>query len=214
MPAYTRGRLREKITFVLLFKTPANIYYNWSAKDIATLAGVSSADLTNHLGHLTTVPADSIVIVGASSPKPVNVRKIINRNPTAAQQGAVSTFCSPGTLNTALTNGWKISGKGRISRVRNDNRTKTALAKISNEMIYASPMNADDHNTYAAELGLVDPSTVNTQAERNSIVSGASRPRAAHAIKKLPDGAEKSGYYSYDADILSNGWAPDSPEIL
>lgn len=214
MPSYTRGKIRDHNTFVLLYNTPANIYYNWSAKDIADLAGVTSAELTNHLGHLTSVADTSIVIVGASSPKPVSVRKIINRNPAAGTQGAVSTFCATGNLNTALSNGWKFNGRGRITSIRNDARTKTALAKISNEMVYGSPMNATDYTSYSAQLGLVDPATITTTAKRNQIVRGASRPRAAHAYKKLTDGSTVSSYYSYDADIATNGWTPDAPEII
>lgn len=213
MPSYTRGKYREILTYVLLYNTPVNVYYNWSAKDIAALAGVSKSDLTSALGHLSTVANSSLVIVGASSPKPPTVRKILNRNPTASQQGSVSTFCANGSLNTALSAGWKLSGRGRISSIQNNARTVTALAGVSNGAIYASPMNATDYNSYKTELGLIDPSTINTANERNVIVRGASRPRAAHATKTLSDGSTASGYYSPDAPILENGWTPDSPEI-
>ncbi|WP_013320980.1 hypothetical protein [Gloeothece verrucosa] len=213
MSSYTRGKLRDVLTFVLLYDTPVNIYYNWSAKDIATLAGVSKSDLTSHLGHLTTVANTSIVIVGASSPKPPTVKKNINRNPTAKQQGSVSTFCARASLNTALVNGWKLAGHGRVTSIKNNARTVTALAGISNGAVYASPMNAGDYADYKTELALIDPATINTANERNLIVRGASRPRAAHATKTLADGSTISGYYSPDAPILANGWTPDSPEI-
>lgn len=214
MSSYTRGKFRDVLTYVLLFSTPVNIYYNWSAKDIAALAGVSKGDLTSALGHLYTVANSSIVIVGASSPKPPKVRKIINRNPTASQQGSVSTFCATGSLNTALSAGWKLGGRGRITSIQNNARTVTALAGISNGAVYASPMNAADYNSYKTELALIDPTTINTANERNLIVRGASRPRAAHATKTLSDGSTVSGYYSPDAPILANGWTPDAPEIV
>lgn len=213
MPSYTRGQLRDQTRFVLLFTAPLNIYYNWSAKDLATLAGVSQADLTTHLGHLETVAPTSVVIVGASSPKPPTVKKILLRNPTATQQGSVSTFCAPANLNVALVNGWKLAGSRKVTSIKKNARTVTALAKISNEMIYGSPMNAADHTNYAGELGLIDPATINSTNERNTVVRGASRPIAGHAFKVLPDGSTVSSYFSYDADILATNWTEDSPEL-
>lgn len=214
MPDYTRGKLRNKPTYVLLFTTPVNIYYHWNAKDIPSLAGVSAADLTSHLGHLYTVAPEALVIVAASSPKPNTVRKSINRNPTANQQGAVSTFCGTANLNTASTNGWRLASRGRVSRLRNDARTITAIAEMSNELYYASPMNAADHAAYKQQLGLLEPNTVNSQSERNRVVTGASRPRAGRASKVLESGQTISAYHSHTAPIFENGWASISPEIV
>lgn len=213
MPTYTRGQFRDQIRFVLLFTAPLNIYYNWSAKDLAALAGISQANLTSHLGHLETVAANSIVVVGASSPKPPTVKKILLRNPTASQQGSVATFCAPANLNVALINGWKLGKPRKSSTISKNARTVTALATISNEMVYASPMNAADYASYSAELGLIDPATINTTNERNTVVRGASRPVAGHAFKVLPDGSTVSSYFSHDADILAANWTEDSPEI-
>jgi hypothetical protein len=214
MPVYTRGRLRDKPTFVLLFNAPINIYYNWNAKNIAGLAGVTTDEVTTKLGHLYSVADSTIVIVGASSPKPPKVKKILNRNPTAEQQGSVSTFAARGSLNSAITGGWRLVNGGRTTSFRNDARSVTALAGISNGAVYASPMNAADYASYKDHLGLIDPASITTPGERNVIVRGASRPKAAHAFKVLADGSTVNGYYSPDAPIFVNGWTPDSPEII
>lgn len=213
MPNYTRAQYRDQIRFVLLFSAPLNIYYNWSAKDLANLSGVSQGDLNTQLGHLETVAPNSVVVVGATSPKPPTVKKTLLRNPNANQQGSVSTFCAPGNLNVALVNGWKLAKARRNSKAKKTARTVTALATISNEMIYASPMNAADHASYANELGLIDPATITGTNERNVIVTGASRPIAGHAFKVLPNGSTVSSYFSHDADILASNWVEDSPEI-
>lgn len=212
MPGYVRGRTRDIPTFVLLYNAPINIYYFWSSKDLASLETISASDLSTQLGHLTSVADSSVVVVGATSPKPPSVKKIIKKNPGPNEQGSATTFCSPGSLNSAYAAGWKRAGYAKQSGVTNNARTITGLAGISNGMIYGWPFNASDHATYKEELALIEPSSIST-AERNTIVTGATRPVAGHATKKLSSGATVSGYFSPDAPILENGWNIDRPEI-
>ena len=141
MPGYTRGQLRDKLTFVAI--TPNVLYYGFSTKDFASIAGLalSQSDM-NSLGHLeaAAVPNIGIRIIAANSPKPPRMKKVINARPGPNQQGDASTYCAADAIRTAESAGWKFVKPGRSVTITNSNRTWTMGADLSNGGLYLFPM--------------------------------------------------------------------------
>lgn len=214
MPAYSRGKLRETLTYIVLYNSPANIYYAFKTKDLAALANITQGDLTTQLGHIYTVANNSLVVIRATSPKPPRVTKVINRNPDATQQRSVSSFCATANLNIAQQNGWNVTELGARTGLRNDNRTVTAVAQLSNELYYCAPMNAADWATYNQQLGLIDPTSLTTNVELNKLVAASSRPKAGKAFKTLGQNGKITAIYSHDAPLAENNWVIISPELI
>jgi hypothetical protein len=196
MSAYTRGKTRDKLTFVKVSKTK-ELFYGFKTKDLTSLSGISAGDLTA-LGHKEAgaLTVGAITIIGANSPKPPRVKKVINKKPNAAQQGSVSSFCGIDSLGTAATEGWQVVDGGRGVKITNNSRTKTVGAKIEGGGLYLFPMNANDATTFAAELGLVLPDNI-SDSERAEAFSGTTYPRPAVLGKATVDG-NFSSYCSYD----------------
>lgn len=215
MPSYTRGQSRDVVTFVLAYGT--DLFYGWSTKDFPGLPGarLTNNDL-NALGHLLpeAVPEGKIRVYAANSPKPPRMKKVINANPNAAQQGSVSTFCGINSIKTAETAKWKFVKPGRGITVTNNARTKTMAAKLTNNSYYLFPMNANDATKYAAILGLVLPESL-SEANRKKAFVGASRPRPARVKKASGDDLGFSTFCS--SSNLNNakkqGFEEIKPEI-
>lgn len=210
MPSYTRGKPRNTLTFVRM-GAASNLYYGFKTKDLASIGGVTAADLAD-CGHLTVaqVPATgSILILGANSPKPPRVKKRIAVNPSSATQGSVSTFCAPAALGAAAAAGFLLAKPGRGVKITPDGRSVSAAAKPSaTGGLYVFPMNKDDFTAYSAVLGLEIP---NTAAERAQCYTGSSSPRPAIAKKTVAAGAgiaTVSSFVSYDAidAAITAGW--------
>jgi hypothetical protein len=197
MPSYTRGKKREKLTFVKVSANQA-LYYGFKTKDLTTLANISTADLTA-LGHLdaATLPATRITIIGANSPKPPRMRKIINKTPGANAQASVSTYCAIDKIATAVAEEWQLVDAGRGVHVSNNARTVTVGAKIEGGGIYLFPMNAADATTYAAALGLELPTTLSA-TERAQAFSGTTYPKPA-VIKIATTSGVFSSFCSHDS---------------
>lgn len=216
MPSYTRGKKREKLTYVLV--TGTILYYGWNAKDLNSLPGasISTADL-NALGHLSPgqLPDLAIRIIGAQSPKPPRFKKIITKNPTAGQQGNVSTFCAYNKTKDAENAGWQFAKNGRGITLTNNARTKTVGAELTGGGLYLFPMNANDVDANASALGLQLPNQIN-QTERLLAFSGVSRPRPAKMKLILSDGSSVSSFCSASNidNALDSGWQMIEPEIL
>lgn len=214
MPSYTRGDLRQNLTFVKVINP--NLFYGWNTKDFASQPGVSSADLTA-LGHFNAAAIQSnttaICILGANRPKPPRATKLLNANPDAATQGRVSTFYGVGYEGTALAAGWKLSSSLEVVNIKNSSRSQTVAVKLTNGGHYAFPMNAADVGTYGGELGLILPTQI-TSNERASLFSGASRPRPPRVQKVV--GTSKFSSYCDPAkldDLIDAGWSQLDPEI-
>jgi hypothetical protein len=185
MPGYLRGVSRDQNALVKISKTQP-IYYNFTTKSFASLVGISDADLRTQLGHLDAAPTGVIVFVRSNSPKPPRVSKRIRNNPTAQQQGIVSTYCGVNDISKAISeHGWSFQKRGRGVRLTNNNRTISAIAKLSTGVLVVEPKNADDVNSYAGPLGLILPGTINTAAEQARLVWGASFPKVGRAEKPL-----------------------------
>ncbi|MBE9208835.1 hypothetical protein IQ244_20270 [Nostoc sp. LEGE 06077] len=218
MPAFTRGKKREDLVYVLVNPT---MYYGWKRKDIAALGGISEGDLTN-IGHLkaegATLAAGSIVVIGAKSPRPARVSRKIS-NATVGQQQSVSTFCAYDKLATALGAKWNVAESRKAVTLRPPSAARssvTAIATLSDASKYCFPMNKADFDLFAAEVGLEAASTITTDTARNKLVSGSTRPRPGRASKLLEDGSSFSSFFSSSmaGDMLELGYAILEEEVV
>ncbi|AFY43664.1 hypothetical protein [Nostoc sp. PCC 7107] len=218
MPSFTRGKKREDLVYVLVNQS---MYYGWKRKDIAALGGISEADLTN-IGHLkaegATLTAGNVIVIGAKSPQPARVTRKIS-NATVGQQQSVSTFCAYDKLAAALGAKWNASTSRRAVTLRAPVATRgslTAIATLGDGSKYCFPMNKADFENYGAELGLTNATTINTDLERNKLVSGSTRPYPGRASKLLEDGSTFSSFFSTAGQgaALTAGYAILSEEVI
>ncbi|BAZ50507.1 hypothetical protein NIES4103_31230 [Nostoc sp. NIES-4103] len=217
MPSYTRNKKRENLVFVAV--NPI-IRFGWKVKDLAAISGISSADLTNDLGHIAenaVTGSGIILVVGAQAPKPARVTKKI-ANAAVGQQQSISTFCAHDKLGTAIKKGWNVT-KNRNSvtlRASNPSRpSQTAIASLSDNSLYCFPMNKADFEAYGAELGLVPASGI-SGTESDKLVSGSSKPRPGRASKILSDGSSFSSFYSTSTKkaVIDAGYDILSEELV
>ena len=217
MPQYSRGVQRDQLVAVHVIEPSRNVYYAFKTKDFASLQGVSTADLAA-LGQITldALPNGSLFFLRAQSPKPPRARKVINKNPTATQQGSVSTYYGYGREQQVLSQGWNLSTSARAVNLRSSNRSITAIAKISNGAYYAFPMNLRDFQDYGQTLGLLAPSQITSDTERARLVSGASRPKPGKASKDLGNGSTFSSFFSFDGveQLLGENFSIISTEAI
>lgn len=93
MPAYTRGHLRENLTFVKA--TSAPLYYGFATKDFAGIAGlgIAAADLLA-LGHTAAnnLVAGTLKTLGSRSPKPPECEKVSIGTLVLISKGALPLF--------------------------------------------------------------------------------------------------------------------------
>ncbi|MDJ0661573.1 MAG: hypothetical protein QNJ42_19110 [Crocosphaera sp.] len=215
MPPYTRGRARDQLTFIQM---PGGLlYYGFNTQDFASTAGLglTVADLAT-LGHLdaSQVPANGIRIFAANSPKPPRVKLVINRRPTASQQGDTSTYCAPANLRQAEAEGWKFAKSGRAVTITNSNRTWTMGVNLEGGGIYLFPMNPIDADAYADVLGLQRPPQISA-AERQKAFSGSSRPRPAKVKLEIAGQSTINAFCSSERidNALSNQWQLVKPAV-
>lgn len=182
MSGYTRGRKRDQLRFV-----PINdiLHYGWNTVDLAAATGVSGADLKTQLGHLTAAEADAvanrIMVLGANSPKPARaVKKIAGAATSVA--ASVSTYLAYNKRAAAQTAGWQITGfqRGVSLRAGANARSVTAVAELSNGLLYAWPMNQVDFELVKAALGLQGAGQI-TNTEAKKLASGMSSTRPGKA---------------------------------
>ena len=217
MPSYTRGFTRDNIVFA---KTNGgNIWHGFKPKDLASIPGVTEADVTA-LGwkKIAQVPEAGYPVIGANSPKPQRVTKILNKRANANQQRSISTFVSQDSIVAAQGAGWELVGFGRGSRGGATPRGENVGAEIGpGGGIYVFWMNLTDAIAYAATLGLKRPSEFGAD-ERKFSFSGASRPRPAKMGKIINEatGAGFSSFVSYDKEdnALEAGFKYIRPAIL
>lgn len=215
MPAYTRGRLREVITFVALNEF---LFYGWKAPDLASNLGVTSGDLVGALGHVDSVMAlntpSAILITGANSPKPA---RVVKRNPTApiTQSGSTSTFVAYDKMADANVAGWSLAKAARGVKLTSstaNTRACTAVATLSNGLNYCFPMNKADFTTYGAELGLQSGEQMNTAGELKRVATGT-RQKPGVAAKEVGTGTFSSFFSTNKLDdITAAGYSLVRPE--
>ncbi len=218
MPAYLRGKKRDKLTYVLV---TANAWYGFKTKDLSSVASVTAADITS-LGHVaggTAFQANGkIRIVGASAPKPARVTKRLNTAAAGTQQ-SVSTFCAYDKLTAAMGSGWNVTKPRRGVFLRPEASVKnslTAIAQLSDGSLYCFPMNKADYQTYGAMLGLKNAATEQSATEKSKLVSGSSIPKPGKASIEVTGGGSFSSFYSTDAidTAVTGGFAILTDEMV
>lgn len=216
MPSYTRGFTRDDIVFA---KTKSAIWHGFKPKNISSIPGVTEADVTA-LGWkpIGQVPAAGYPVIGANSPKPQRVIKILNKRANANQQRSLSTFVSEDSIVTAQGAGWELTGFARGSRGGATLRGENVGAEIGpGGGIYVFWMNLTDAVAYAALLGLKRPADFGAD-ERRFAFSGASRPRPAKMGKIINEatGGTFSSFVSYDNEdnALEAGFKYIRPAVL
>lgn len=216
MPSYTRGVLRNVLTFVQV--TSAPLYYGFPTKDFAGIAGlgIRMADLIA-LGHTApaNLGANSLKTIGSRSPKPPIMSKIVNRNPGVNQQGKVSTFCGYNSIGTAEGEGWRLAVPGRSVNFSNRARTISMAAETTSGLHYIWPVNAADANNFKEILGLQDPGQM-TGTERNRSISGTRYPRPPR-VKIILEGGGSRTMFCSSARLdtaLEAGWELVKGEIV
>lgn len=196
MPNYTRNKKRSELVFVLV---NGLVYFGFKPKNLTQFSGISSSDITA-LGHTLAdnTSLGLIKIIGAQAPKPPRVKKKLP-NASVGQQQSISTFCAYNQLVAAQAEGWNLleSRKSVILRASNASRgSLTAIAKLSDDSLYCFPMNKADFESYGAELGLINSTSVTTEAERKHLVSGSSYPYPGRASKSLANGSTFSSFFA------------------
>lgn len=175
MSEYTRGQARDQLTFVPI---NSRFHYGWKTVDLAARTGISAADIKSQLGHMTateaTAVANRIMVTGANSPKPARVTK---RDLTApiSQPASTSTFIAYDKLAAATTAGWSLASNARGVRLTanvDGKRSVTAIAELSNGLLYAFPLNRVDFDRVSAVLGLQSAAQITT-LERLALTTGS-----------------------------------------
>lgn len=209
MSAITRGEKRDKLTFVRVGSATSNVYYGWDAKDLTTEANLSTTDLAA-LGHVTidSLADSDLYFLRAQSPKPGRAKKTINKAPGVNDKATVSTFFGAGSVKDLLRAGWKVEKRPRSVSLANNSRYITAIAKLSNGVLYCFPMNKADFDTYGEALGLQAPASITTDAERLKLVQSSGFPRPGKASKDLVGGSDFSSFFSTDkeSDLRTAGF--------
>ncbi|UYD38980.1 hypothetical protein [Tolypothrix sp. PCC 7601] len=216
MPSYTRNVARDQLVFVAC---NTKILYGFKTKDLASLSGVSSSDLTA-LGHLTSSAAmgqsGKIYVVGASAPKPPRVNKKLS-NAAVGTQKSISTYCAKTALGAALTAGWNISKNGHgvtLQAASASSGSLTAIATLSDGSKYCFPMNKADFDAHGAALGLEASTAITSTSEKDSLVRGSSKPKPGRVSKKTSGGGTFSSFFSTGTDVAQAGYNITEEEIV
>jgi hypothetical protein len=217
MPEYTRGEFRDNLVFVPLNNT---FHYGWKTVDLAARTGISQVDLVSQLGHMTpqqaSEVANSIMVTGANSPKPA---RVVKRDRTApiSQVASTSTFIAYDKLAAATTAGWTLAKQARGVKLTanvDGRRSVTAIAELSNGVLYAFSLSRPDFDRAAGTLGLADASTITTDTERNKLVTG-SRTKPGRCSIEDSGGAFGTFFASASlAAVLAAGYSIDSTEFI
>lgn len=218
MPSYLRGAANRRANMTFVAVNAQNLHFGWNAKDLTQKTGVAQADLTA-LGHVTAeqmaAVSGGLAIIGANSPRPGRMKKIINPGTTSPDvQESVSTFVAYDAVAQALAQGWKFAGSGKsLPTIRQNTRTVTAGASIDfgggTVGWYVFPMNASDAKlTQIAALGLKFAGGGLTDAEIRKAFSGTSQPRPFKATLEIEGGVTVSSFCSHDkvTDAQTAGW--------
>lgn len=216
MPGYLRNQPRTRLTFV---RVNSIFCFGWKAKDIAEGSGVSASDLTA-LGHMDVATASAIsgriMVTGANKPKPARVTKKIP-NATVAMRSSASTFCAYDKLVTAAAAGWYQSSAAKGVKLQPPGegiRKVTAIATLSNDCLYAFPLDSADFEANKGPLGLQGATEIQ-DGERLRLVRG-SRTKPGRAAKAVTGGGTFSTFYSStnETEAAGAGFELLSPEFI
>jgi hypothetical protein len=217
MSDFTRGQARDQLTFV---RINARFLYGWKTIDLAARTGISGADIKSQLGHMTPAEAlavtNRLMVTGANSPKPA---RVVKRDRTApiSQPGSTSTYIAYDKLAAATTAGWTLAKAARGVRLTanvDGRRSMTAVAELSNGLLYAFPLNRVDFERAGATLGLQSATQVQSTLERQSLVTGSRSKPGKCSIED--SGGAFSTFFSTDAEdaAIAAGYNIERPEFI
>lgn len=217
MPGYVRGVKRDQLRFVLV--NPF-FCYGWKTIDLAARTGISAADLTSQLGHMTADVANAIsnriMVTGANSPKPARVTRKATEA-TLSTAASTSTFMAYDKGAAAAAANWNITSfsKGvRLTANVNTRRSVSAIATLSNGALFVFPLNQVDFDLVKANLGLKSAAEITTDTEKRSLVTG-SRTRPGRASIDDGDGILSTFYSTAsEATARTNGWNIEAQEFI
>jgi hypothetical protein len=212
-----QSQARDKLTFVKVSGNGLEVYYGFKTIDLTNGSGVGQDDLAA-LGHLPgdALPDGSLYFLRANSPKPARAKKTLKKNPTVSEKGSTSTFCAYGKEKDARIAGWDITKGRRGVSLKANARFTTAIAEISNGLLYVYPLNTATFNSYKDVLGLKSPAEITTEAERVKLVRGSSIPYPGKAVLDLGNGKTVTSFFSHDkiSSLIENNWTVLSEERL
>lgn len=174
------GRIKDKIGFVAV---TSQIQYAFKTFDIASVSGITAADLTA-IGHSYAVPQTGIIALAINAPKPPRGSKKVTG---IAGRGSVNTFVAYDKIAAANAAGWAVSMKSArdIGNIGSTPLTTIAIATLSaasGGALYSFPMRTADFSARSQALGLTAASTTaNSASERVKVIEGASYPRPGKA---------------------------------
>ena len=181
MAQTTRGVYREDTFFI---KVTPKILYGFKPIDITKLTGVGTED-TTALGWLNLEQAKSqtglIRLFTPKSPTPARYKKILNRRPAAGQRGSVSAYGNPDPAQAErqalVALDWlKIKDGSTVKLTANDRR-ETVGVPMETGGTYVISVDAPLAAAHAEALGLKRASDMRTEAERNKLFYGTTRPQ-------------------------------------
>lgn len=215
MPEYTRGRRRDTYTLVRLTNNPST-FYAFYRKDYSGIQGIANNSFAP-LGHTTnvSVPPGSYIFLRAQAPKPARVKRFLNRDAGPNEQIAISTFCSPLSINSAQNAGWRLTKPPRSVVLRNA-RSVTAIAELSTGALYCFPLNSTDYDAWRVELGLTNFSGINSATERALLVSGSSIPRPGKVERPNGRGGKQTTFVATGSEDAAEraGWTVVTREFV
>jgi hypothetical protein len=132
MPISTRGRSRDTTRAV---RVNPNLHYGFKTFDLATLPGISAADVLA-LGQKPLASGLGLVVFSPRAPKPARFSKRL----FTGLQSSIAAFgdgSSVGAISTAQGSGWRLTkpvSKLRLSRTA---RTREAIIPATNTLYVA-----------------------------------------------------------------------------
>lgn len=132
MPVSTRGRTRNQVKAV---RINAYFHYGFKTFDLASLPGVSAADVVA-LGQKTLTSGLGLVVFSPNAPKPARFRKRLN-NGIQANIAAIGDGSSPGTIATAATAGWQLTKPVKRLSLTQTAKGKEVVVPTTNNLYFA-----------------------------------------------------------------------------
>lgn len=152
--------------------------YGWNSADISQVTGVSAADLTTGLGHMTAAQAGAVagavLVTGANAPKPMRVTRKLANAPVG-RRASLSTWCGYDKLASAIAIGFSLSKPARPISLGAEagSRTVPGVVTLSNGLKYVQPIERalTQDATLMADLGIELDAGI-TAADRKKLARG------------------------------------------
>jgi hypothetical protein len=116
-------------------KINAYFHYGFKTFDLASLPGVSAADVVA-LGQKDLVRGLGLVVFSPNSPKPARFRKRITGG-TQANVSAIGDGSSAGTINTAAAKGWQLTKPIKPLSLSQTPKGREVVVPTTNNLYFA-----------------------------------------------------------------------------